>query len=48
VALFGMDQVVLQPHVASATHETRRAMSDLAVNNLRAHFSGKPALTPVI
>jgi lactate dehydrogenase-like 2-hydroxyacid dehydrogenase len=46
-ALFAMDQVVLQPHVASATHETRKAMSDLAVDNLRAHFSGKPAMTPV-
>lgn len=46
-ALFGMDQVVLQPHVGSSTHETRKAMGDLTVDNLRAHFSGKPALTPV-
>jgi lactate dehydrogenase-like 2-hydroxyacid dehydrogenase len=46
-ALFGMDQVVLQPHVASATHETRKAMGDLTVDNLRAHFAGKPPLTPV-
>jgi lactate dehydrogenase-like 2-hydroxyacid dehydrogenase len=46
-ALFGMDQVVLQPHVGSATHETRKAMGDLTVDNLRAHFSGKPVLTPV-
>jgi hydroxypyruvate reductase len=46
-ALFGMDQVVLQPHVGSATHETRKAMGDLTVENLRAHFAGKPALTPV-
>ena len=46
-ALFGMDQVVLQPHVASLTHETRKAMGDLAVDNLRAHFAGKPVLTPV-
>ncbi|MGD1879889.1 MAG: 2-hydroxyacid dehydrogenase [Kiloniellaceae bacterium] len=46
-ALFTMDQVVLQPHAASATHETRRAMGDLVVDNLRAHFAGKPALTPV-
>jgi len=45
--LFGMDQVVLQPHVGSATHETRKAMGDLTVDNLRAHFSGKPVLTPV-
>lgn len=46
-ALFAMDQVVLQPHVGSATHETRKAMGDLTVENLRAHFSGKPVLTPV-
>ena len=46
-ALLGMDQVVLQPHVGSATHETRKAMGDLTVDNLRAHFSGKPVLTPV-
>ena len=46
-ALFALDQVVLQPHVGSATHETRKAMGDLTVDNLRAHFAGKPALTPV-
>jgi len=46
-ALLGMDQVVLQPHVGSATHETRKAMGDLTVDNLRAHFAGKPVLTPV-
>lgn len=47
-ALFAMDQVVLQPHVGSATHETRKAMGDLTVDNLRAHFAGKPVLTPVV
>lgn len=47
-ALFAMDQVVLQPHVASATHETRMAMGNLTVDNLRTHFAGKPALTPVV
>jgi lactate dehydrogenase-like 2-hydroxyacid dehydrogenase len=46
-ALLAMEQVVLQPHAASATHETRRAMGDLVVENLRAHFAGKPVLTPV-
>ena len=45
--LLAMDQVVLQPHAASATQETRRAMGDLVVENLRAHFAGKPAVTPV-
>ncbi|MBE0627849.1 MAG: 2-hydroxyacid dehydrogenase [Burkholderiales bacterium] len=47
-ALYAMDQVVLQPHVGSATHETRKAMGDLTVDNLRAHFAGKPVLTPVV
>lgn len=46
-ALFPLDNVVLQPHQASATTETRRAMGDLVVDNLAAHFAGKPALTPV-
>ena len=46
-ALMKMERVVLQPHAASATHETRRAMGDLVVDNLRAHFAGKPVLTPV-
>lgn len=46
-ALFAMDNVVLQPHVGSATFETRRAMSQLVLDNLEAHFAGKPLLTPV-
>ena len=45
--LLSMDQVVLQPHAASATVETRHAMGDLVVENLRAHFAGKPVLTAV-
>ncbi len=46
-ALFSMDNVVLQPHVGSATQETRTAMGQLTVDNLVAHFAGRPALTPV-
>jgi len=46
-ALFAMDSVVLAPHVGSATHETRNAMGALTVDNLMAHFAGKPVLTPV-
>jgi lactate dehydrogenase-like 2-hydroxyacid dehydrogenase len=38
---------VLQPHAASATTETRDAMAQLVVDNLAAHFAGKPLLTPV-
>jgi hydroxypyruvate reductase len=46
-ALCAMSNVVLAPHVASATWQTRRAMADLAFGNLQAHFAGKPLLTPV-
>jgi lactate dehydrogenase-like 2-hydroxyacid dehydrogenase len=44
--LLTMDNVVLAPHYASATLETRLAMGQLVVDNLRAHFSGRPLLTP--
>jgi hydroxypyruvate reductase len=46
-ALFDLDNVVLQPHQASATVATRNAMADLAVENLDLHFAGKPLKTPV-
>lgn len=46
-ALREMDNVVLTPHMASATKETRQAMADLALNNLKAHFAGQPLLSPV-
>jgi hydroxypyruvate reductase len=46
-ALRAMNNVVLTPHVASATWQTRRAMADLAFGNLQAHFAGNPLLTPV-
>jgi lactate dehydrogenase-like 2-hydroxyacid dehydrogenase len=46
-AFFALDNVVLQPHVASATHQTRAAMGQLVIENLAAHFAGKPLLTPV-
>ena len=40
--LMAMDNVVLFPHVGSATRETRKAMGDLVLANLAAHFAGKP------
>ncbi|MFZ5556453.1 MAG: 2-hydroxyacid dehydrogenase [Pseudomonadota bacterium] len=46
-ALLAMGNVVLLPHLGSATRETRGAMGQLVVDNLRAHFAGKPVLTPV-
>jgi hydroxypyruvate reductase len=47
-ALWNMDNVVLQPHQASATVETRRAMADLVLANLTAHFAGREPVTPVV
>lgn len=46
-ALLTMDNVVLQPHQGSGTVETRRAMGDLVIENLRRHFKGEPVKTPV-
>ena len=46
-AFFAMENVVLQPHVASATHQTRKAMGQLVIDNLAAHFAGKPLVTPI-
>ena len=46
-ALLTMDNVVLTPHIASGTRETRQAMADLALGNLQAHFSGMKLLSPV-
>ncbi len=43
--LFAMDNVVLLPHVGSATHETRKAMGDLCKANLDAWFAGQPLPT---
>lgn len=41
------DRVVLQPHQASATHDTRLAMGRLVLENLLAGVAGKPLITPV-
>ncbi len=46
-ALIAMENVVLQPHVGSATHGTRGAMGQLVIDNLAAHFAGRPLLTRV-
>jgi lactate dehydrogenase-like 2-hydroxyacid dehydrogenase len=45
---FTLDNAVLFPHVASATVETRKAMGDLQVENLRLHFAGKDVKTRVV
>jgi lactate dehydrogenase-like 2-hydroxyacid dehydrogenase len=46
--MLGLDNVVLQPHQASATWETRDAMGQLVLDNLKAHFAGQPLPTPVV
>jgi lactate dehydrogenase-like 2-hydroxyacid dehydrogenase len=45
--LLAMENVVLTPHIASSTIETRHAMADLVCDNLDSHFTGKSVLTPV-
>ncbi|WP_050299151.1 2-hydroxyacid dehydrogenase [Yersinia frederiksenii] len=46
--LIDMDNVVLLPHIASATTETRIQMSDIVFSNILAHFSGEKAPTAII
>lgn len=45
--LMGLDNVVLLPHIASATNETRQAMADCVLANLRSWFDRGRLLTPV-
>ena len=45
--LLGLDNVMLVPHLGSATRETRIAMADLAVDNVLAVLGGRQALTPI-
>ena len=44
---FTLENTVLHPHQGSATHETRKAMADLVVANLKSHFAGKGPLTAI-
>jgi glyoxylate reductase len=46
-ALLPLENVVLVPHMASATAETRAAMYDLVARNVVAVLSGEPAVTPI-
>jgi len=47
-ALIVLDNVVLSPHQGSATRKTRKAMGDMVVDNLAAHFAGEPLLAQVV
>jgi lactate dehydrogenase-like 2-hydroxyacid dehydrogenase len=42
-----LDNVLLTPHLGSATHETRAAMAQLMLDNVRSWFRSGRALTPV-
>jgi len=42
-----LPNVVLTPHIASATEEARRAMSEIAAKNIIEVLEGRPALNPV-
>jgi len=46
-AFLSLDNVLLTPHIGSATTETRIAMTNLAVDNLEAFFAKQPLLTEV-
>ena len=42
-----LDNAVLTPHIAGSTAETWRDCEDMVLENLRRHFAGEPALTPI-
>jgi lactate dehydrogenase-like 2-hydroxyacid dehydrogenase len=46
--LFGLDNVVLFPHIGSATARTRRAMALLAIHNLESYLSTGELVTPIL
>ena len=46
-ALLDCPTAVLTPHVGSATASTRKAMGDLVLANLEAHFAGRALVSPI-
>ena len=46
--LLALENVVLAPHLGSATTDTRTAMADLAASNVIAVLGGEPPLTPIL
>ena len=45
--LLGLENVVLAPHLGSATRETRTAMAELAARNVIEVLAGRPPITPI-
>lgn len=46
-ALASLDNVIMAPHIGSATVDSRRMMTDLCAANIQAVLAGRPPLTPV-
>jgi lactate dehydrogenase-like 2-hydroxyacid dehydrogenase len=46
--LLALPNVIVQPHQGTATVETRNRIGQLMIDNISAHFAGKPLLTPVL
>lgn len=46
-ALTALPNIVFTPHIAGRSPEAAQATLQLALDNLSAHFSGRPVLTPV-
>lgn len=47
LGFLNLDNVLLTPHIGSATSETRQLMTNLAIDNLEAFYNKKPLLTEV-
>ena len=47
-ALLAMDNVIVEPHIASTTVETRAAICDQVLANVEAYFAGDPLPSPVV
>jgi lactate dehydrogenase-like 2-hydroxyacid dehydrogenase len=45
--LLAVDNVLMTPHMASATQDTRQAMADLTLANLGAYFAGQALPSPI-
>ena len=46
-ALAALENVVLSPHIAGRSPESEAAMAGLMLENVKAHFAGRPLATPV-
>jgi lactate dehydrogenase-like 2-hydroxyacid dehydrogenase len=46
-ALLDLPNVVVEPHIATMTFDSRQAICDLVVANIKAYFAGKPLPTPL-